>query len=119
MKTKNYCITLLALLCFSCNNSTQKSKKGIDKILAEDSVVKKYSNGVISLANSTNIPEILCQEWVQEDDAQTLKDVDETSMLSLSIRTFHFFNDGSFIKITVMPGIMAIGIITMPLKQLP
>ncbi len=91
---------LFAYTCLvvSCNNQSVVEEKKVTRNFVEDSVVTKYSKGVVLLQNSTDIKDILCQEWVQKDDADDLKEFDDNSSLLLSIRSFNFFEDGSFVK---------------------
>ncbi|MBP6431604.1 MAG: hypothetical protein KA319_07555 [Ferruginibacter sp.] len=99
MKTQIITLVLAVFFLASCSNAVKKEETQIvEENVAIDSVVKKYSKGVVSLVNATEFKEILCQNWVQEDDAVTLQDVDESTALLLSIRSFDFFNDGTFVK---------------------
>jgi hypothetical protein len=94
-----YTFLAIALFLYSCSNSPKvEDKTFVEESVAVDSVVTKYSKGVVSLVNATEFKDILCQNWVQEDDAITLQDVDESTSLLLSIRSFDFFSDGSFVK---------------------
>lgn len=99
MKTQIITLALPAIFLFSCSNAVKKEEVSIvEENIPVDSVVTKYSRGVVSLVNATEFKDILCQNWVQEDDALTLQDADESPTLLLSIRSFDFFSDGSFVK---------------------
>jgi hypothetical protein len=99
MKFSFYVVAFLFVL--GCNNTVTKEeakqpKKDGEQV--DDSVINKYSKGIVSLVDATEFKDILCQNWVQEDDKYTLNDVDESTELMLSIRSFDFFSDGSFVK---------------------
>jgi hypothetical protein len=98
VKTRIILLLIACLFIFSCSNQTVVEEKKVDTHTVDDTVVSKYSSGVVSVENSTNIYTILCQEWMQEDDAADLEAFDDNSSLILSIRTFNFYNDGSFVK---------------------
>lgn len=88
----HYTLIVLVLILFGCSNSPKVEEKTFTKENeVVDSVITKYSKGVVSLVNTTEFKDILCQNWVQEDDAITLQDVDESTSLILSIRSFDFF----------------------------
>lgn len=88
---------LISIFIFSCSDSGKKSdpKK-------EDGVIKnvdqeKKSN-LVYLDTAENIYNILCQDWVMEDDADALEGMTETSKFEIPYRSLCFSTAGTFVK---------------------
>lgn len=63
-----------------------------------DTFYADVKNRLVDMSASVNIEELLCQGWIMEDDRYTLDYATEGGKIDLSIRSFHFFNDHTFIR---------------------
>lgn len=58
----------------------------------------RSSAELVFLDTAKNIPNILCQNWVLEDDADAIEGMDENSTVEIPYRSFSFSTNGTFIK---------------------
>ena len=88
---------IISVVIFSCTDATDKteSKKG-DK--ATESKKNENRDKLIYLDTAENIYNILCQDWVLEDDAESLEGMDESSQFEIPYRSFYFSTKGTFVK---------------------
>ena len=76
----------------ACNNATKKPENGIDKVVVKSDTSYSIKNvDAVSLDGEQDIRTVLCQNWMNVDDAETLAETDDNSSLLLPIRTFDFF----------------------------
>ena len=88
---------VISAFIFSCNNAGDKtgSKK-------EDQVIKNVkqekNKNLIYLDTAENIYNILCQDWVMADDAESLEGMTESSQVEIPYRSLCFSTNGTFFK---------------------
>ena len=89
---------LISVFCFSCGSSSD----GDSVKVKEDRIVdvkKETAYGkLVYLDTAENIYNILCQDWVLEDDAEGLEGMTEGSKFEIPYRSFYFSTKGSFVK---------------------
>jgi hypothetical protein len=82
---------------FSCNETAKKPGTK-----AEGKRSEKANNGtnpeLVYLDTAESIPNILCQDWVLEDDAEGLEGMEENSKFEIPYRSFYFSGNGTFVK---------------------
>jgi hypothetical protein len=83
----------------ACNDATKKPENGIDKVVVKsDTSYSINTVDAVSLDGEQDIRTVLCQNWMNVDDAETLAETDDNSSLLLPIRTFDFFGDNTVVK---------------------
>jgi len=89
-------VTVSAFI-FSCNNAGDKtnSKKENRVIVNEN---QEKNKDLIYLDTAENIYNILCQDWVMEDDAGSLEGMTESSQMEIPYRSLCFSANGTFFK---------------------
>jgi len=89
------------LIIFSCNNRTGTKKEGYnkdnDKTVTAPAADDNNPN-IKYLADTTDIPTLLCQGWEIEDDVNELMEADDNSKIVIPFRSFYISADGSFTK---------------------
>ena len=89
-------IVILTVI-FSCNNKSPK-----DFSSKEDQVLEsiKFDRNVdlVYLDTAEDIYNILCQDWVLEDDAGGLQGMQENAQVEIPYRSFYFSTKGTFVK---------------------
>jgi hypothetical protein len=88
---------VISAIIISCNDATDKpGTKKEEKFTANE---KDESWGkLIYLDTAENIYNILCQDWVLEDDAEGLEGMTESSEFEIPYRSFYFSTKGTFVK---------------------
>ena len=88
---------IISVVIFSCTDATDKTEsKKADK--ATESKKNENRDKLIYLDTAENIYNILCQDWVLEDDAESLEGMDESSRFEMPYRSFYFSTKGTFVK---------------------
>ena len=88
---------VISAFIFSCNDGTDKTGTiKEDKVL--EGIKEEHNKALVYLDTAQNMYNILCQDWVLEDDAEGLKDMDENSKFEISYRSFYLSTQGSFVK---------------------
>ena len=88
---------IISVVIFSCTDATDKTEsKKADK--ATESKKNENRDKLIYLDTAENIYNILCQDWVLEDDAESLEGMDESSQFEIPYRSFYFSTKGTFVK---------------------
>jgi hypothetical protein len=88
---------IISGIIFSCNNESSKNDK-VKKDGVEEDIKSERNTDLIYLDTAENIRNILCQDWVLEDDADGLEGMDENSKFEIPYRSFYFSIKGSFVK---------------------
>lgn len=86
-----------AAVITSCNNNNAKTGTEQDKQVVEKNEAAKKDN-LVYLDTAQNIYNILCQDWVLEEDAEGLEGMTESSQFEVPYRSFYFSAQGTFIK---------------------
>jgi hypothetical protein len=82
---------------FSCNNAGDKTgSKKEDRLI--ENVNQEKNKDLIYLDTAENIYNILCQDWVMEDDAESLEGMTESSQVEIPYRSLCFSDNGTFFK---------------------
>ena len=82
---------------FSCNNAGDKTGSK-NKGLIIDNVNQEKNKDLIYLDTAENIYNILCQDWVMADDAESLEGMTESSQVEIPYRSLCFSTSGTFVK---------------------
>ncbi|MBS1752781.1 MAG: hypothetical protein JST34_01920 [Bacteroidetes bacterium] len=97
MKRIIFTVGMMALIVAACNDGN--SKQVDDR--KDETIQKKeqhINSDIVYLDTAKSIQNILCQDWVLEDDADALEGMDENSAFEIPYRSFSFSTKGSFIK---------------------
>ncbi|MBK9484715.1 MAG: hypothetical protein IPO01_05750 [Chitinophagaceae bacterium] len=97
MIKKTFTAVTVSAFIFSCNNAGDKtnSKKENRVIVNEN---QEKNKDLIYLDTAENIYNILCQDWVMEDDAGSLEGMTESSQMEIPYRSLCFSANGTFFK---------------------
>ena len=87
----------ISTLVFSCNDESSKNVLAKDDAVQEDTRSEKNA-ALVYLDTAKSIQNILCQDWVMEDDAESLEGMGENSNLEIPYRSFSFSTRGTFVK---------------------
>lgn len=92
-----FTVIVILTLIISCNN---KSSEPVT--VSEDKVLNNERSGkspeLVYLDTAANIYNILCQDWVLEDDAAGLEGMQENSQIEIPYRCFYLSTKGTFVK---------------------
>jgi len=88
---------LIAAVLFSCNDSGDKASKNQDGRESENNQTAK-DDQLVYLDTAKNTYNLLCQDWVLEEDAEGLEGMTENSQFEVPYRSFYFSANGSFVK---------------------
>ena len=87
----------ISAFIFSCNNAGDKtSKKKVGRVIENENHEK--NKDLIYLDTAENIYNILCQDWVMADDAESLEGMTESSQVEIPYRSLCFSTNGTFFK---------------------
>ena len=87
----------VSALIFSCNDAADKTTtKKADRVNENEN--HERNKDLIYLDTAENIYNILCQDWVMEDDAGSLEGMTESSQIEILYRNFCFSTKGTFVK---------------------
>jgi hypothetical protein len=98
-------VILIAAFTFSCNNNSNKT--ATDKTDITDSsvmheVVKidkaERNDQLLYLDTAENMYNILCQGWVNADDADALTGMQEDSKFEIAYRSYYFAANGTYVQ---------------------
>jgi hypothetical protein len=92
-----FSVVVVSAFIFSCNNAGDKSGSMKDERITV-SVKEEKNKDLIYLDTAENIYNILCQDWVMEDDAESLEGMTESSQMEIPYRSFCFSANGTFFK---------------------
>ena len=88
---------VVSALIFSCNNAGDKTgSKKDDRVIVN--VNEQNNKDLIYLDTAENIYNILCQDWVMADDAESLEGMTESSQMEIPYRSLCFSTNGTFFK---------------------
>jgi hypothetical protein len=87
----------ILVFIFSCNNGTGKTDT-IKENKVSEGKKEEDNKGLVYLDTAQNMYNILCQDWVLEDDAAGLEGMDESSKFEVPYRSFYLSTEGSFVK---------------------
>lgn len=90
-------VTVVSLIVLSCNNNGEQKvaeKKNKMKQTNEQAAYGK----LVYLDTAESIYNILCQDWVLEDDADGIEGMTESSQFEVPYRSFYFSTKGTFLK---------------------
>ena len=87
---------LIPAFIFSCNDAGDKTGKKEDRVTEPDNQQKNQD--LVYLDTAENIYNILCQDWVMEDDAESLEGMTESSKMEIPYRSLCFSTKGTFVK---------------------
>ncbi len=82
---------------FSCNDATDKPGTKKEEKFTTNEKNENWGK-LIYLDTAENIYNILCQDWVLEDDAESLEGMNESSQFEMPYRSFYFSTKGTFVK---------------------
>jgi len=88
-------VIIFAMFC-ACNDNSNSSAEKKNKV--EQKPGQQNNSKLVFLDKETSIANILCQNWVLEDDADAIDGMDENSTFEIPYRSLCFSADGSFIK---------------------
>ena len=92
-----FAVIVIPAFIFSCGGGA--NKPGTKKQGADTQGVKNENNPeLLYLDTAEHIYNILCQDWVLEDDAPGLEGMDENSQFEIPYRSFYFSTKGTFVK---------------------
>jgi hypothetical protein len=94
---KFFTVIVISIIIFSCSNESSKKDKAIKDDMSEDVKSERNAN-LIYLDTAESIADILCQDWVLEDDAEGLEGMTENSKFEIPYRSFYLSTKGSFTK---------------------
>jgi hypothetical protein len=104
-----YFFSIIFMLTAGCSSNEQKAGKekqitsGSSKSTSaaasydEDSLYKLLPQNLVDLKASGDIMELLAQDWILEDDKESLRDA-EVGILEVPVRTFSLASDFTMIK---------------------
>jgi len=93
-----FTVVMFSVMIISCNSGATKSP-GTAKAERDSAESGKEKNkNLVYLDTAESMFNILCQEWVIEDDADALEGMDENSKFEIPYRSFYFSTEGSFVK---------------------
>ena len=87
----------MATFIFSCHEGTGKPGAK-NKELVSEGIKHTSNNDLVYLDSAENMANILCQDWVLQDDAEGLEGMDENSKFEIPYRSFYLSTKGSFVK---------------------
>jgi hypothetical protein len=87
----------ISAFIFSCNSSTDKTGTIKEDRVSESKKEERNSN-LVYLDTAQSMYNILCQDWVLEDDAAGLEGMDENSKFEIPYRSFYLSTKGTFVK---------------------
>lgn len=87
----------VSVVIFSCNDGNSKKTTVKEGTVSED-VKSERNSDLVYLDTAQNMYNILCQDWVLEDDASGLEGMDENSKFEIPYRSFYLSTEGSFVK---------------------
>jgi len=88
---------VISAFIFSCNDGTDKTgTKKEDRVL--EGIKEGHNKDLVYLDTAQNMYNILCQDWVLEDDAEGLEGMEENSKFEIPYRSFYLSTQGSFVK---------------------
>lgn len=89
--------TVIAAVLFSCNEAGDKAAKNQDARAPEKNKTAN-NDQLVYLDTAENTYNMLCQDWVLEEDAEGLEGMTESSQFEVPYRSFYFSTNGSFVK---------------------
>ncbi|MBK7306795.1 MAG: hypothetical protein IPI88_06950 [Chitinophagaceae bacterium] len=97
MIKKIFTAVTVSAFIFSCNNAGDKTNlKKENRVIVNENQEK--NKDLIYLDTAENIYNILCQDWVMEDDAGSLEGMTESSQMEIPYRSLCFSANGTFFK---------------------
>ncbi len=97
MKKRIFTAIVISAFIFSCNNAGDKTgSKKEDQVI--ENVKQEKNKNLIYLDTAENIYNILCQDWVMADDAESLEGMTESSQVEIPYRSLCFSTNGTFFK---------------------
>ncbi len=97
MIKKIFTAFVVSALIFSCNDAGKKNGSKNEDLVIENENQEKNKD-LIYLDTAENIYNILCQDWVLADDAESLEGMTETSKFEIPYRSFYLSTRGTFVK---------------------
>ena len=94
---KIFAAIAVSAFIFSCSDAGDKSESIKEDIIIED-VKEERNKDLVYQDTAENIYNILCQDWVMEDDAEALEGMAENSQVEIPYRSFYFSTKGTFVK---------------------
>lgn len=92
-----FTVIVISAFIFSCNDAGDKTGlKKEDQVHINENHEK--NKDLIYLDTAENIYNILCQDWVLADDAESLEGMTESSQFEIPYRSFYFSTKGTFVK---------------------
>jgi len=92
-----FAVIVISAFIYSCSNAGDKTESIKEGLVIEDAKEEKSKN-MIYLDTAENIYNILCQDWVLEEDAEGLEGMTESSQVEIPYRSFYFSTKGTFVK---------------------
>jgi len=89
--------TILLATFFSCNDAEKKSDDNNAEAV-KNTTEKGHSDRLVYLDTARNLYNLLCQDWVSEDDADALEGMTEDSKFEIPYRSIFFAPNGTFVK---------------------
>ncbi|MFZ1304982.1 MAG: hypothetical protein WAT20_04405 [Ferruginibacter sp.] len=87
----------ISAFIFSCNDAGDKTASKKEEGVTLNKNPEKNKD-LIYLDTAENIYDILCQDWVLADDAESLEGMTESSQFEIPYRSFYFSTKGTFVK---------------------
>lgn len=92
-------IFIPAIICLlSCSGSASKDEHAVTDSTVRKPAIDLKSKGIEDLSESTDLKDILCQSWENDEDAMDAADADPNSGIQMQYRGYSFFNDGKLVK---------------------
>ena len=89
-------VTVSAFIFFFYNAGDKTNSKKENRVIVNENQEK--NKDLIYLDTAENIYNILCQDWVMEDDAGSLEGMTESSQMEIPYRSLCFSANGTFFK---------------------
>ncbi len=91
-------IIMIAIACWSCGSNSEGDSGKIKEVRVVDAKKETAFGKLVYLDTAEHIYNILCQDWVLEEDAEGLEGMTESSKFEIPYRSFYFSTKGSFVK---------------------
>jgi hypothetical protein len=92
-----FAVIVISAFIFSCSNRRSNNNEILEDLVVEE-VKQQRKTNLVYLDTAENIYNILCQDWVMEDDAEGLEGMTESSKFEIPYRSLYFSTKGTFVK---------------------
>lgn len=92
-----FAVVVISAFVLSCINKRNNNDPILDDLVIEE-VKQERKTNMVYLDTAESIYNILCQDWVMEDDAEALEGMTEDSKVEIPYRSLCFSTKGTFVK---------------------